>query len=79
MTWSPRLSEYNYEFHYKKGINNSVADCMSRKSIKRETSDVSDKEIWCYTFSEEDEDSAQRLASGRIRKPYFDEVLATSP
>lgn len=60
MRWQMRFSEYEFDFHYSKGIHNSVTDCMSRISIICEKTESIAKEIPCFTLSEEDEeDSAE--------------------
>ena len=35
--WSMLLEEYDYNIHYKKGKENSVPDCLSRRAFEEET------------------------------------------
>lgn len=50
-----RLSEYELEVHYKKGVKNSVADCISRFTTQNRATGRNEGEISCFRTEEGDE------------------------
>ena len=43
--WSTLLLEYNFDIQYIPGVNNTVADCMSRLPLQSLDEDFTDDEI----------------------------------
>lgn len=59
MRWGLCLSEYDFEVHYKKCINNSEADCMSRVTTESGATGKIEKEICRFATEEHDEVAAE--------------------
>lgn len=74
-----RLSESDFDVRYKKCINDSVADCISRISTVCETNEIIAEEIPCYALGEENEVDTKDIELWENQQTYFEEVLATSP
>lgn len=70
--------EYDFDVHYKKGINNYVPDFTSRISNKRETTNSIAEEIPCYCITGEEDEEMEIVDNWEVQKTYFDEWLATS-
>lgn len=76
--WALILSAFDYEIRYKKGINNSNADCLSRLCVRKEIEEkFCVKNDRCYYMNNAEDDCSSIVDFKRVRyETSRDVVLA---